>query len=54
MDSGISAGLEGSAFYTKGHFHIGTRVLTGWQNFTNSKDILFGLFSIPLVIGVNF
>jgi hypothetical protein len=54
MEGGKSAGLEASVFYTRKHFHIGTRILAGWQTFDFSDDIVFALFSIPLVVGINF
>jgi hypothetical protein len=56
MSGGISTGLEASAFYTVSHFHIGTRLTAGWQ-FMLAKHFnsnYFGLYSIPIVIGVNF
>lgn len=53
---GITAGLEGSVFYTIRKFHIGTRVVAGWQFFLYKKftSNYFGLYSVPLVIGANF
>jgi hypothetical protein len=54
MDSGTSIGIECSAFYTTGNFHIGTRLLFGRQTFDSSRDKPIGLFSVPLVLGANF
>jgi len=54
MEGGKSAGMEASVFYTRKHFHIGTRILAGWQTFDFSDDIVFALFSIPIFIGINF
>ena len=56
VNGAITAGLEGSAFYTVSNFHIGTRLTAGWQ-FLLAKHFnsnYFGLYSIPIVIGVNF
>jgi len=56
MSGGITAGLEGSAFYTISHFHIGTRLMAGWQFFLakHFNSNYFGLYSSPIFIGVNF
>ncbi len=54
MEGGRSFGAEGSAFFAWKRLHIGTRILAGWQTFGFSDDIVFALFSVPIVIGVHF
>jgi hypothetical protein len=54
---GLTTGIEGSAFYSVSHFHIGTSIMAGVQ-FMDYNDQFkinfFGIYSIPLVIGINF
>lgn len=56
MSGGVTTGLEGSAFYTISNFHIGTRLMAGWQFFFAKQfnSNYFGLYSCPIVIGFNF
>jgi len=54
---GLTTGIEGSVFYSVSHFHIGTSIMAGVQfmDFNDQFKInFFGIYSIPLVIGINF
>lgn len=54
---GLTTGIEGSVFYSVSHFHIGTSIMAGAQfmDFNDQFKInFFGIYSVPLVIGINF
>jgi hypothetical protein len=57
VGGGLTTGIGGSAFYLFSKFHIGTSIMAGVQfmNFDNVFKInFFGVYSVPLVIGINF
>lgn len=57
VSGGLTTGIGGSAFYSFSKFHIGTSIMAGVQ-FMNFDDVFkinfFGIYSVPLIIGINF
>lgn len=55
-NGGFNTGFEVSALYSIKKIHIGTRLQAGWQliNSEHAQSSYFGLYSTPIVLGLNF